>query len=68
MRTGTGANKTTSEDILSAEVKAAGGVNLILLQGAAETRTYHLATNGVAVPCSVHLMDFLVPETASSPS
>lgn len=33
MRTGTGADKTIWEDIPSAEVKAAGGVNLILLQG-----------------------------------
>lgn len=34
---------------------------------AAETSTYHLATNSVAVPCSVPLMDLLVPETATSP-
>lgn len=32
MRSGTGANKTASEDIPSTEVKAAGAANLILLQ------------------------------------
>lgn len=40
MSSGTGADKTTSEDIPSTEVKAAGAANLILLQGG--RRSNHL--------------------------
>lgn len=55
MRSGTGADKTTSEDVPSAEVKAAGGVNLILVQGVC--RNNHLPL-GYQHSCSTLLCPF----------